>query len=342
MVIVAITGTPGTGKDTVSKQVAKMLGWKLVDLNRLAKDGGLIKGFDKKRSCEIVDISGLRKEVKKIKKDVIIQSHYSHELNPDLVIVLRTNPNILRKRLEKRGWPKEKVEENIEAEIMEICKDEVLQKTNKVFEVDTNKPDSEKSAETAVNIIYREVADLKKDLKIPNSLIELFKKPYGKLFKSTEDFLKSNIKKSNGGLLITVGDFISYSMVENGVDPDIIVFDNKVRRLPFKRKINFRAKIYKVINRPGITGRNLWKTIRKAFAQPERIKISVIGEEDLALLPSVIMAPLGSVILYGQPNMVFNGKEIEGGLVAIKATAEKKKEAWNLFKKMLVLNRVNV
>ena len=102
MVTVAITGTPGTGKDTISKMVAKSMGWKLVDLNKLAKEKGFIKGFDKKRNCEIVDLSGLKREIKKLKKDIIIQSHYSHELNSDLVIVLRTELKELRKGMARR------------------------------------------------------------------------------------------------------------------------------------------------------------------------------------------------------------------------------------------------
>ncbi len=161
--IISITGTPGTGKDTISKIVAKKLGWGLIDLNRLAKAKNLFKGYDKKRKCEIVDIKKLNSEIKKIKKDVIIQSHYSHELGSDLIIVLRTNPGELRKRLEKRGWSKEKIEENVEAEIMDVCKDQAFQKTGRVFEVDTTGKKPEDSAEEIINIIFRVGFQIKKN-----------------------------------------------------------------------------------------------------------------------------------------------------------------------------------
>jgi len=334
--IVSITGTPGTGKNIISKLISKKLGWKLVDLNRLAEEKGLIKGFDKKRGCSIIDLSALRKEIKKLKKDLVVQSHYAHEVGSDLVIVLRTNPEELRKRMEKRGWAKEKVEENLEAEIMEICKDEALQKTEKVFEVDTTSRDPEKAANQTLDIIFREAFEPKKDLKLPKGLLVHFKKPYGKLFRSEKEFLKYGIRPSEKGLLICIGDLASYSLIESGFSPDIIVVDGKVKRKPFLKKIKFKDKKFKVINKPGLTTRALWNTIRKAMlnAQTEKIKVSVVGEDDLGVLPSVIMAPLGSVVVYGQPELVFEGNKIQGGLVAIQVDLEKKKNAVNLFRQM--------
>ena len=337
MVIVAITGTPGTGKDTISGIVAKRLGWNLVDLNKLAKQKGLIKGFDKKRNCEIVDISGLKKEIKKIRGNAIIQSHYSHELNSDLVIVLRTEPKELKKRLEKRGWLKEKIEENLEAEIMEVCNSEALQKTKDVFEVSTSGRSPEKSAEEAVNIIFREAFEPERNLRIPEVLVGNFKRPYGMVFGSERDFLKSKVAAESSGLLISVGDLSGYMLMEAGFNPDIVVVDGKVKREKFRGKITFGNKKFKVINKPGMITRGLWNTIKKAIAKYEDggIKIFVVGEEDLAVLPAVIMAPLGSVVLYGQPEMLFNGENIREGLVAVEINMEKKKDALNLLKKII-------
>ena len=334
--IISITGTPGTGKNTVSKLVAKKLGWEAIDLNKLAKEKNLFIGFDEKRKCDIVDIKKLNLEIKKLKKDAIIQSHYSHELNSDIVIVLRTNPAELRKRLEKRGWPKEKIEENVEAEIMEICKSDALNKTNKVFEVDTTKRKPTECAEEATDIIFREGFDLKKDLKIPEKLLQYFKKPYGKVFGSAEDFVKSGVRKKDRGLLIIVGDQSSYTLLKSGADPDIIVIDSKVRRELFKKKIEFAAKEFEVINRPGITTRNFWETIKKAITQAkiEKVKVIVMGEDDLGVLPSIIMAPVGSIVLYGQPELDFEGDQIKEGLVAIEINIEKKKDALKLLEKM--------
>ena len=335
IMIIAITGAPGTGKDTVSKIIADKLDFELVDLNQLAKDKKLFIGYDEKRKCEIVDIKKLNQEIKKIKRDAIIQSHYAHEISSDIIIVLRANPAELRKRLGKRGWPPEKIKENIEAEIMEVCKDEALQKTRKVFEIDTSAEEPEKSAEEAANIIYREMFSLKKNVKLPGQLLEHFKKPYGKVFRNAEEFLKN--KTGENELLITIGDVASYNLIEECAEPGIIVIDNKVRREPFNKKIRFKGREFKAINAPGEISRNLWNTIKKSVleAKKEKIKISVLGEEDLAVLPFVIMAPLGSVVLYGQPELEFGWEKIEGGLVAINVDLGRKKNAVGLFKKML-------
>ncbi len=330
--IISVTGTPGTGKDTISKILAKRLGFKLVDLNKIAKEKGFFKGYDEKRKCDIVDTKRLNKEIKKFRKDLVIQSHYSHELDSDLVVVLRTDPKELRKRLEKRGWTEEKIKENLEAEIFEICKDDALQKTKKVFQVDTTKEDPEKTANRVINIIFREGVELKKDLKLDQKFWGNFKRPYGRVFNSVESLVRYQSKLPYSGLLISIGDQVSYNLISNDVEPDIIVVDNKVNRKPFKKKILFNGKNYKAINSPGTISRNLWQTVRKAIKLGGKIKISVVGEEDLVVLPAVIMAPLGSLVLYGQPKLNFNDEEIKEGVVVVYVDLEKKKDAINLLK----------
>jgi adenylate kinase len=55
----------------------------------------------------------------------------------DAVVILRASPSELRKRMKAKGWPKEKIEENTEAEIMEVCRAEALEQGRKVLELDT-------------------------------------------------------------------------------------------------------------------------------------------------------------------------------------------------------------
>ncbi len=136
---VCITGTPGTGKTKIAKALSKAVDWKLIQLNKLAKEKNLYSGFDKKRNCKIVDIRALNKEIKKLKGNLILESHYSHMMDCDKVILLTTKPKELRKRLEKRHWTKKKIKENIDSEIMEIIKSEVYQMFKKpnIIEIDT-------------------------------------------------------------------------------------------------------------------------------------------------------------------------------------------------------------
>lgn len=135
--LLAISGTPGTGKTEVAKVLAKLKCWKVIHLNDLAKEKSLYIGFDRKRDCKIVDIESLQEEVKKLHENLIIESHYAHEFDADTVIILRCRPKELRKRLESRGWSKKKIDENVESEIMEICRQDSWEAGKKMLEVDT-------------------------------------------------------------------------------------------------------------------------------------------------------------------------------------------------------------
>lgn len=89
--IVAITGTPGTGKTEVAKALAKLMGWHYVSLNEIAEKDDLYEGYDKERESKIVDIEKLREAVNALaasNKNMIIESHYAHDMPCDVVIVL--------------------------------------------------------------------------------------------------------------------------------------------------------------------------------------------------------------------------------------------------------------
>jgi len=151
--IISISGTPKTGKSTVAKALARKLEWKLISLNELAEQKELYLGYDKSRKARIVDIRRLRQEVAKISKshkNLILEAHYSHDMPCDVVVILRTNPKELRRRMRKKGWPKRKIEENIEAEIMEIVKSEALESAKRVLEIDTTGKKPEWVAEQIV------------------------------------------------------------------------------------------------------------------------------------------------------------------------------------------------
>ncbi|MFH0956971.1 MAG: AAA family ATPase, partial [Candidatus Aenigmatarchaeota archaeon] len=119
--IIAVTGTPGTGKTTVSRKLSEMTGFRLVELNSLAEKKGLYVGTDRKRGCRIVDVPGLRREVKALGKEggaMIVESHYAHDMPADVIVVLRAGPAKIRERGLSKGWSREKAEENAQAEIM--------------------------------------------------------------------------------------------------------------------------------------------------------------------------------------------------------------------------------
>ena len=155
IMIIAITGTPGTGKTEVAKLLAKELKMKLVDLNKLAEEKNFYEGYDKERKCKIVNINKLSNDIKKMKENIILEGHFSHDMPCDLVIVLRCAISELRKRMEKRCWSKQKIEENIEAEIMGICKEEAAENDKDVLEVDTTGKTVEETVNTLLTKLKR-------------------------------------------------------------------------------------------------------------------------------------------------------------------------------------------
>lgn len=132
---ISVTGTPGTGKTEVSRQLSVILDYNYIDLNQVVDEEGLVSGFDKRRKTKEVDPEKL-KELE-IPKNSVVDGHLSHHVPGDLVVVLRTRPDILKKRLVKKGWSASKVQENLEAEILGICSYEAREENKRVVEIET-------------------------------------------------------------------------------------------------------------------------------------------------------------------------------------------------------------
>lgn len=132
---IAISGTPGTGKTEVSKELATLLGYKYIDLNKLAEEKGLVVGFDKKRKSKEIDTKKL--EELEIDDNSVIDGHLSHFLPVDRIFILRTRPDVLKERLKNKGWNIPKVQENVEAEILGVCSFEAIEENKKIVEIDT-------------------------------------------------------------------------------------------------------------------------------------------------------------------------------------------------------------
>jgi adenylate kinase len=125
---IVISGTPGVGKTLVATRLASRLGLSYLNLSDLVVRESLYVGVDEVRGSLIIDeerlVSRLTELLSGSESDVIVDSHYG-EVIPDefvkTVFVLRLNPAVLYERLASRGWGKEKVRENVEAEILGIC-----------------------------------------------------------------------------------------------------------------------------------------------------------------------------------------------------------------------------
>jgi len=140
MKAIIVSGTPATGKTTLAKKLAKKHKLKYIDVNKIIKQHKLSEGFDKKRNCEIIDIKKLNKIlielIKTSGKQLIIDSHLSHYLPKkyvDRCIITKCSLKELQKRLKKRKYSKEKIGENIQAEIFDICLDEAKKHSPEVI-----------------------------------------------------------------------------------------------------------------------------------------------------------------------------------------------------------------
>lgn len=133
---VALTGTPGTGKTTVADRLD--LPYDVVDLGKLIDEEGLVAERDEIRATDVVDIASLREATAGL-DDVIFESHLSHHLPVDRVVVLRCHPAELEDRLRGRGVSTRSTAENAEAEALDLILAEAVAEHGRdsVFEIDT-------------------------------------------------------------------------------------------------------------------------------------------------------------------------------------------------------------
>ncbi|MFH1276170.1 MAG: AAA family ATPase [Candidatus Woesearchaeota archaeon] len=141
--VIVITGTPAVGKSTLAVKLAKKIKFTRLDLHKYYKE--ISTGYDKSGKCYIIDIKKLEKLVaeKKKTKNLIVDSHIAHLLPKKLVdlciVLVCSNLKKLEKRLQERKYNKQKIRENLDAEIFQVCYMEAKEKKHKVIVVDVNK-----------------------------------------------------------------------------------------------------------------------------------------------------------------------------------------------------------
>jgi adenylate kinase len=157
--VVLLTGTPGTGKSTTARRFSTMSGFRVISINDVVGEEYLYI----EKGSKVVDLNELSKKIKKmIRGAYVIEGHLAHLLDIDgMVIVLRTHPKELKKRLEKKGFHGRKLMENLEAEALDVCLVESLERHEKVFEIDT----TDKGAGDVAGCILRIVQGDTKDFK---------------------------------------------------------------------------------------------------------------------------------------------------------------------------------
>ena len=160
---IALTGTPGTGKTSLSSK----LNHDLVSINDFYSE--ISNGKDEEGNW-LIDLEKMNKVINvKIHSNTIFEGHVSHFLtNIDKIIVLRCHPNELKERLALRDYRSEKIKENMEAEALNIIAEEAIEiyGEEKVLELDTSNINIEESIEKLKDIIN---GNIKSDKRIDYS-----------------------------------------------------------------------------------------------------------------------------------------------------------------------------
>jgi len=175
-----------------------------------------------------------------------------------------------------------------------------------------------------------------KTLILPQNLRIDLRKPIGEVIDEQGNESKTAkkiiqlIKRLTPTMVITVGDAVTGSLLQEGFDPDVRIVDYKIRR---KKITDESAKILSrvnsssksIINNPGTISQEavfeFKKTIEKYFKTKEKQLLVIDGEEDLLAMPAMLLAPLNSLVLYGQWNL---------GVVVVKINEEIKNRVKNL------------
>lgn len=134
--IIAITGTPGTGKFKLAKYLAEKLKFERIDIHDLYDQ--ISTGFDKEKDCYDIDIKAFIEAIDLIDKDIVIDSHIAHLLPcVDVCIVLKCSDlKKLEEKLISRGYNLNKVKENIECEIFDVCLIDAKEMGHKIIVVE--------------------------------------------------------------------------------------------------------------------------------------------------------------------------------------------------------------
>lgn len=179
-------------------------------------------------------------------------------------------------------------------------------------------------------LIYLELFLKQKRFILHDEDRDRFKKPIGKIVKNLKGIEKVIKNKT---LTAAIGDIITIKLDEAGIFPDLSIIDHKTRRLEINNeqkdilsRIQKSRNILNADNSAGSIERRAVGVIHKAITSflDSKIKqlILIQGEEDLLVLPVILLLPLESVVLYGQPDK---------GIVVVTVTEKKKKEAAYLF-----------
>jgi pantetheine-phosphate adenylyltransferase len=195
---------------------------------------------------------------------------------------------------------------------------------------------------------------------LPQELRNEARKPVGKVIGGVvaeadrvAEKIVDIIKNQKPTITVSVGDFITMSLLRAGFNPDVEIIDFKTRRKEIRlasmpifpavlRKIYHRLKrdflltrnyvkngksysIKEYVNAPGTINKQavivLKRCLNNYLSRGKKQQLIIKGEEDLIALPAILLAPINSLVIYGH---------FELGVVLVEVTEEVKEKIRNL------------
>jgi uncharacterized protein (UPF0218 family) len=179
-----------------------------------------------------------------------------------------------------------------------------------------------------------------KHVKIPSTRmflspedLRILKEPFGLLLENrniTKETLLRYLKSAK--LIVSVGDATTDRLISYGIVPGLCVVDGRERRV--RRKtiggdslLENHVLQIKCSNPAGTISKSAVHALRDALSDgtTNPIRVIVEGEEDLLTLPILVLVPLGSVVMYGQPFK---------GIVIVKVDSRTRKTAKDLMERL--------
>jgi len=171
-------------------------------------------------------------------------------------------------------------------------------------------------------------------LLLPDELRSSLKEPLGRLYKGNGLECITAMEKELlfAKKVVAIGDMTAFYLLKASIVPDLLVVDNKTKRMQVSDHITEMLdhesyKTIRVKNPAATISKDLIDLIQDSLNSDEHVKIVVEGEEDLATLPAILCAPMGSVVVYGQP---------DEGSVLVNVTPERKLYIEEFMKRMIV------
>ncbi|QQG40973.1 MAG: pantetheine-phosphate adenylyltransferase [Candidatus Levyibacteriota bacterium] len=175
--------------------------------------------------------------------------------------------------------------------------------------------------------LYIQFSWLSHALILPDDIRQKLKHPLGILSKD----IKHQLQDLDSDKTITVGDVATKACNELSFNQKISIIDFVVQRekkFSDISQLGFSGdeQLIEVVNPPGSLTPELFACAKEIFSKTNnnRYIVKIDGEEDLAVLPFLLAAPLGFVILYGQPHE---------GVVEIQVSERMKKRAFDIVSK---------